>query len=156
MRPTSQLKQAQKLTQQTVRDHILIQKRVQQNAAIWRAIEMRLKHYFGPALRRNDLLAAALKIKTLKLDRLAKRSRICICCWFCEHWSEIEPMLAAKFIPRIYGQARRLRPDDEPVRLFLEEQLVAEVADNDEPSELDEGHPLLWPDVDDWTDVSQV
>jgi hypothetical protein len=29
----------------------------------------------------------------ISLDRLAKRSRDCLLCWFCENWIVIEPLL---------------------------------------------------------------
>jgi hypothetical protein len=85
-------------TKQTKKDRSDTQKRAQENEARWPAIRPRLQNIFGASLLRKDLLAEALKIKTLKLDRLAKRSRICLLCWFCENWTVIEPLLPSRVV----------------------------------------------------------
>jgi hypothetical protein len=81
------------LTKQAAKDQMLTDERVRRNHSQWAVVQQLLQQYFGPALRRNELLVVARQLKPLTLDRLAKRSRNCLLCWFCENWPDIEPRL---------------------------------------------------------------
>jgi hypothetical protein len=81
-----------KLSQQTEKDQILTRDRVFRNQFALPFIRKRLEQ-FWPSLQKKDLLVVAQQFPGLTLDRLAKRSRDCLLCWFCEHWMAIEPIL---------------------------------------------------------------
>jgi hypothetical protein len=82
-----------KLTRQTVKDRLLTDERVMRNQARRTFVGKALEPHFGPIPRRKDLLVVAREFDTINLDRLAKRSRECLLCWFCENWTVIEPVL---------------------------------------------------------------
>jgi hypothetical protein len=91
-----------KLSKQAEKDHVLISERVFRNQFALPFVRKRLEQ-FWPSLQKKDLLIVAQQFPGLTLDRLAKRSRDCILCWFCEHWTAIEPLLSSACIqqPRV-------------------------------------------------------
>ncbi|KAH0785524.1 hypothetical protein GPJ56_010545 [Histomonas meleagridis] len=55
-----------------------------------------LELIFGAPPQKKQLLDAALWISpkiNVRVDRLAKRSRDCLICWFCENWSKVSSVL---------------------------------------------------------------
>jgi hypothetical protein len=85
------------LSKQAEKDQILICNRVRQNTPALTLITRRLEALYGPPLQKKHLLVVAQQIAgvaALSLDRLAKRSRDCLLCWFCENWPVVETLLA--------------------------------------------------------------
>jgi hypothetical protein len=110
----SQKNSSKSRTKQTEKDQLETRKRIQRNEAQWCVVKPKLHYYFGTILQRKRLLAVARKIEALKLDRLAKRSRDCICCWFCENWIEIEPILPSFVTPTSQVNESEHQIDDAP------------------------------------------
>jgi hypothetical protein len=86
------------LSKQAEKDQGLISARVRQNTPALTFITRRLEALYGLPLQKKDLLVVARELcgmAPLILDRLAKRSRDCLLCWFCENWIVLEPLLVA-------------------------------------------------------------
>jgi hypothetical protein len=80
------------LSKQAEKDHVLINERVRRNRGLMGPVTRRLEVI---STQKKDLLVVALhvgQIIRVPLDRLAKRSRDCLFCWFCENWGAIEPI----------------------------------------------------------------
>jgi hypothetical protein len=78
-----------KLSDQAIEDRVLIQDRVRKNANLMPEVLKELGLLCSESLQKKDLIVIAGKVSTLcnvPLDRLAKRSRDCLICWFSEHW----------------------------------------------------------------------
>jgi hypothetical protein len=86
------------LSEQAQKDQVLITDRVRRNAPLIDAIRSTLEYACGPSPQKKDLLVVARQLTgpcKIALDRLAKRSRDCLICWFCENWKTIETQFAA-------------------------------------------------------------
>jgi hypothetical protein len=84
------------LSKQTMKDQIDTTARLRRNAPFLPFVRTRLETCYGLSLQKKNLLIVAQTLPGVVLDRLAKRSRDCLMCWFCENWSIIEPLLASK------------------------------------------------------------
>ncbi|KAH0789152.1 hypothetical protein GPJ56_006905 [Histomonas meleagridis] len=84
------------LTKQTQKDQVMTANRVKINQALMPQILHNLELIFGAPPQKKQLLDAALRISpriNVQVDRLAKRSRDCLICWFCENWSKVSSVL---------------------------------------------------------------
>jgi hypothetical protein len=80
------------LSKQAEKDQVLIVERIRRNQGLMDRITRRLEVI---STQKKDLLVVAHHIGQairVPLDRLAKRSRDCLFCWFCENWGTIEPI----------------------------------------------------------------
>lgn len=86
---------------QTERDEARINERVRRNAAPLRVIEPLLARICGkPTIAGLIGIADHCLRETglpIRLDRLARRSRIALLCWFCENWGQISEPLMKQF-----------------------------------------------------------
>ena len=83
------------LSDQAQKDQGLTANRVKQNESMMKTVVNRLEYLCGQSPQKKDLLDLARKLCPtcgIALDRLAKRSRDCLVCWYCEHWPVIEPV----------------------------------------------------------------
>ena len=83
-------------TMQTIKDRKLVAMRVEKNKRYYNKMEQALGVLLNGKTRKNDLLAYAKKIIAqhgLKLERLMKRSKPVLICWFCEHMN-LDPLLS--------------------------------------------------------------
>jgi hypothetical protein len=81
-----------KLSDQAEKDHKLINDRARKNGNLMPAVSKELELLCSQSLQKKDLIVVARTVSTLcdiPLDRLAKRSRGCLICWFCEHWPDV-------------------------------------------------------------------
>lgn len=88
---------------QTLRDYEKIQKRVKQNEGRLEFITEYLDHYFGAHVNTvilNSLAKIIMETYGISLDRLAKRNRSALLCWYSENWDKIYPVLNALNIGR--------------------------------------------------------
>lgn len=88
---------------QTVRDYEKIQKRIQENEGKLQFISEFLDHFFGThvnTLILNSLAKIIMDKHGLSLDRLAKRNRSALLCWYAENWDKIQPVLKTLNIGR--------------------------------------------------------
>jgi hypothetical protein len=88
------------LSKQTEKDQELTASRVRRNGAALNMVVARLEILYGPSLQKKDLLVVARRFTQVTLDRLAKRSRDCLLCWFCENWGVLEPLLFGACSPQ--------------------------------------------------------
>ena len=75
-------------TKQTIIDRQLVSRRVEKNKDCFKKMEQALGILLSGKTRKSDLLAFARKIlaeNNLKIERLMKRSKPVLICWFCEH-----------------------------------------------------------------------
>jgi hypothetical protein len=83
----------QTLSKQAERDQELIVARVRENRAALHRVTKELEYLCGESPQKKDLLVIARRLGGklgIVLDRLAKRSRDCLLCWFCENWTTVE------------------------------------------------------------------
>jgi hypothetical protein len=90
------------LSKQAEKDRVLTSERMRRNEACLGFVRKRLQ-LFSPNLQKKELDVVAQAVPGVSLDRLAKRSRDCLICWFCENWIAIEPHLPGLCIqqPRV-------------------------------------------------------
>jgi hypothetical protein len=84
----------QALSRQAERDQELIVARVRENRGTLDRVTRELEYLCGESPQKKDLLVIARRLcnkSGLALDRLAKRSKDCLLCWFCENWATLEP-----------------------------------------------------------------
>ena len=82
-------------TVQTIKDRRLVSERIRKNEKYYYRMEHALNVILNGKTRKNDLLAYAKEIiqkNNLRLERLMKRSKPVLICWFCEHMDLI-PLL---------------------------------------------------------------
>lgn len=80
------------LSQQTQKDQELTADRIRLNKERIDSILEKLVQLCGASPQKKDLLVLAREIQAeslIRLDRLAKRNRDCLICWFCENWRVI-------------------------------------------------------------------
>jgi hypothetical protein len=85
------------VSEQTQRDSIRLSERIRRNAGRIRVVESCLEQAYG-RMSMSNLASLADRCvnacqNSIALDRLAKRSRPALFCWFCENWSVIWPVL---------------------------------------------------------------
>lgn len=76
-------------SRQTQLDQAMTFKRVKKNESLLPEVVNQLEAILGKSPKKKTLLkfANSLSMVThISLDRLAKRSRDCLLCWFCENW----------------------------------------------------------------------
>ena len=81
---------------QSIRDHERISKRIFNVGVMLDFVTAFFEKKLGSYVTVFSLLEIATKvsIKTkIKLDRLAKRNRTALLCWFAEHWNKVYPHL---------------------------------------------------------------
>ena len=82
------------LTSQTQKDQEMTVIRLKQNEAKIGKVTEILESLLGQRVQKKVLLEVAKEVskKTrITLDRLAKRSRDCLICWFCENFEQVLP-----------------------------------------------------------------
>jgi hypothetical protein len=82
----------QTLSKKAEKDRVLTTERLRRNESLLGFVGERLRAY-SAGLQKKELLLVAQSVDCVSLDRLAKRSRDCLLCWFCENWSMIESRL---------------------------------------------------------------
>lgn len=81
---------------QSVRDFKKLQRRIKENGEKFNFVGEYLDRYFGThvnALILNSLAKIIMEKHGLQLDRLAKRNRSALLCWFSENWDLVQPVL---------------------------------------------------------------
>lgn len=84
------------LSKQTQKDQGFTRARVKRNETQISRIMPILEILCGQNPQKKDLLVLAQEIEnhqSIQLDRLAKRSKDCLICWFCENWDAISSKL---------------------------------------------------------------
>jgi hypothetical protein len=81
------------ISEQTQRDSARLNERIRHNAALFPLVEMTLDRVFKKQ-RRSELIDLAEKCAHVNgavhpIDRIARRHRPGLICWFCENWSAI-------------------------------------------------------------------
>lgn len=97
---TRKVSQHKRTTVQSIRDHEKISKRMNNLGVKYDYVSAYFEKMIGPHFTAFSLLEIATRVATklkLKLDRLAKRNRSALLCWFGEHWSLIYPHLLTGF-----------------------------------------------------------
>lgn len=83
-------------TPQTIRDYQKIQMRIKNNGAKVEKVSQFIDKYFGTHVTIAILTSLAKIIMgkyALRLDRLARRNRSALLCWYAENWDIIYPLL---------------------------------------------------------------
>lgn len=86
------------LSDQAQKDQGLTANRVRLNKDRINSVVNRLEYLLGQSPQKKDLLQLARQLCCpcgIALDRLAKRSRDCLICWYCENWAVIEPIFSS-------------------------------------------------------------
>ena len=81
-------KNFQNTTTQTLKDRLIISKKIKENKDYLERISHVLRIFLNGNTKKKDLLNLAkhlCKENNLKLERLMKRSKPYLICWFCEH-----------------------------------------------------------------------
>ena len=87
----------QSLSQQTQKDQELTVQRLKKNEQMIPTVTHFLELVLGKSPQKKLLLSLATQLTSIthiQLDRLAKRSRDCLLCWFCENWELFLPHLS--------------------------------------------------------------
>lgn len=96
---TRPLNKHKRKTAQSVRDHEKIKKRLEYNGIMPDYISAYLEKSIGRHISSTSLLSLASDIEyefNLKIDRLARRNRQALLCWFAENWNIILPAINKK------------------------------------------------------------
>ena len=83
---------------QSYRDNERIQKRIAANEGKLEYVSKFLDQYFGAHVNAEILISLAKIVMSnyqITLDRLAKRNRSALLCWYSENWDKIHPMLTS-------------------------------------------------------------
>ena len=81
---------------QTLIEQENLNKRIKRNQPLYSEVQRFLDRFFGGNFHLKEAVALASNICTYssaKLDRIAKRHKPAIICWFCENWQSIVPYL---------------------------------------------------------------
>lgn len=87
---------SEKKISQSARDFESIQKRIRSNSDKLEYVSSYIDRYFGTHVTSAILLSLARIIVenyNIKIDRLAKRNRSALLCWYAENWTLIHGML---------------------------------------------------------------
>lgn len=82
---------------QTIRDYKKLQIRMKENDGKYQYISTFLDKYFGTHVNTmilNSLAKIITDVHGVPLDRLAKRNRSAMLCWYAENWDKICPVLS--------------------------------------------------------------
>jgi len=75
-------------SKQTLKDREIIAQKIENNRMYYETMELVLELYLGGKYKKTDILDFAKKIlkeNNMKIERLMKRSKPYLICWFCEH-----------------------------------------------------------------------
>lgn len=84
------------LSKKSLKDHSLIEQRMQINGVKIDYVGAVLESIYGRRYTVEDMLCLARKIAKLnkfKIDRLAHRNRDALLCWYAENWEYVYPVL---------------------------------------------------------------
>ena len=128
------------LSNQAQKDQGLTANRLRQNEGKISSVVNRLEYLLGQSPQKKDLLVLARQLCQLcglELDRLAKRSRDCLICWYCENWAYIEPTFTSMCMmpPRVAFDSRNSGSCSPPEPATQEEAPGSP-------------EPLIYPDLD--------
>ena len=87
---------AQSSADQALRDYQKIQSRVSQKGLMVDIVKAYFEKIMGKKVRASFILSVAQILSStfqIKLDRLAKRNRTALLCWYAENWVKIAPSL---------------------------------------------------------------
>lgn len=131
---------AQKVrTPQTIRDYQKVQNRIKSIGPKVNNVSIFIDKYFGTHVTIAILMSLAKIIMSrhqLSLDRLAKRNRSALLCWYAENWDVIYPLLSN---PDFERNVKHLRRDAhcQIAKPKLEKVVIEEVKkDYFDPSDL--------------------
>lgn len=103
---------------QTIRDYKKLQIRMKANEGKLEFVSNYLDDYFGTHVNAQILSSLAkiiIDIHGLSLDRLAKRNRSALLCWYAENWDKIEPVLKGLNLGKV--QNNSLASDKQCLRI---------------------------------------
>ncbi|EAX95133.1 hypothetical protein TVAG_385210 [Trichomonas vaginalis G3] len=93
---TRKTKNYKRYTAQSQRDYECIKKRMMVNGVKTDYVSAYMEKQIGEHVTLVNLLSIAEVISNqlnLKIDRLAKRNRSALLCWYAENWDKISPLL---------------------------------------------------------------
>lgn len=93
---TRKVKHNKRKTIQSIRDHEKIVKRMDNAGVKFDFVAAYFEKIIGPRYTVSSMLEIASNLANnmhLKIDRLAKRNRSALLCWFAEHWVLLSPHL---------------------------------------------------------------
>ena len=144
------------LTKQTQKDQFLTSERMKANQLLRPQILHSLKMIFGTPPQKKQLLDLALRISpkiNVRVDRLAKRSRDCLICWFCENWSKVSTVLIGSSIEassEYEAPSKSINPNQKNEDLFYNQEEPDWLSSFDSPFE-----HSRFPSLMDFSDFSQ-
>lgn len=107
------------VTKQTEKDRIMVSKRMEKNKELYAPMEKALSVILGGKCRMPEILAYARLIisrnRNLYLDRLMKRSKPVLICWFCEHIDEIPMLKSYVYAAQCSLNNPQNNPDDQNI-----------------------------------------
>ncbi|EAX93545.1 hypothetical protein TVAG_203360 [Trichomonas vaginalis G3] len=121
------LRKTKLTSEQNRRDHEMILERIKKNGVKMDFVSAYIDKIFGMHVTISPLLEFALHISHqfgLKVDRLAKRNRNALLCWFSENWETVFPHL------------HQIKPD----KPFIYEGTSSHVSSPEKKSENNEKH----------------
>ena len=108
-------------TPQSIRDYEKVQKRMKDNGSKVDQVSTFIDKYFGTHVTIAILTSLAKIVMgryALKLDRLARRNRSALLCWYAENWDVIFPLLndsAFEMKLKSIKRLQNMRPKIEPL-----------------------------------------
>lgn len=106
-------------TAQSIRDYEEVKKRVFETGIKMDLISEYLDKVFGVHVTALSLVDNACKLSQqlgLRVDRLAKRNRSAMLCWYAEHWDLIRPLLPQRSDSQIVGLVKNELPTKHPIQ----------------------------------------
>lgn len=85
------------LSKRTMHEQEVVNSRMKKAGGNFQLISNQLNSIYGKILSFNDLMFiadSATKKTQIKIDRISKRSKSALICWFCEHWENIKNILS--------------------------------------------------------------
>ncbi|EAY01807.1 hypothetical protein TVAG_273180 [Trichomonas vaginalis G3] len=106
---TAKTKQNKKKSKtQSENDKEKIEERITQNGSKIEVVSLYIDRYFSTHVTSAILLSFSKIISeqlNIKVDRLAKRNRSALLCWYAEHWDQIFPILKARDLDSVINPA---------------------------------------------------
>ncbi|EAY03467.1 hypothetical protein TVAG_412710 [Trichomonas vaginalis G3] len=102
--PTSTFEQKKKPAKQSQKDYDDVQKRIVRTGVQMGHVSRYIEKIFGCYVTSSFLINIAAIVSTknnIKIDKLARRNRSALLCWFAENWTHVYPViheLMQKFI----------------------------------------------------------
>lgn len=93
---TRKINKHKRTTAQSIRDHEKISQRMNNLGIKLDIVTAYFEQHLGPHVTAMSLLQIAFAVASklnIKIDRLAKRNRTALFCWFAEQWNNIFPYL---------------------------------------------------------------